>query len=154
MWSNQASRSTRKKSSDYDLDDLSPRPDDPFLSHRAPQNHSQPAFRRGTSPSPSQSSAFSDKASTTRSTSKNKKPRGVMFAGPPPPIFSTQVLQRDDRDRYSSSSPTSPLEFGVSSIAKVSTASYLTRGALQPEVEMTSASNKTRSGATYNTANG
>ena len=118
MWSNQASRSTRKKSSDYDLDDLSPRPDDPFLSHRAPQNHSQPAFRRGTSPSPSRSSAFSDKASTTRSTSKNKKPRGVMFAGPPPPIFSTQVLQRDDRDRYSSSSPTSPLEFGVSSIAQ------------------------------------
>ncbi|KAK3347951.1 hypothetical protein B0H65DRAFT_160595 [Neurospora tetraspora] len=116
MWSNQANRSVRKKSSEYDLDDLSPRPGDPFLSHRIPQNRSQPAFRRRTSPSPSRSSAFSDKASTTRSISKSKKSR-VLFAGPPPPIFSTQILQRDDKDRYSSS-PTSPLEFGVSSIAQ------------------------------------
>ncbi|KAK1781498.1 hypothetical protein QBC45DRAFT_58468 [Copromyces sp. CBS 386.78] len=116
MWPNQTSRSVRKKSSEYDLDELSPRPDDPFLSHRASQNHSQPAFRRRTSPSPSRSSAFSDKASTTRSTSKSKKSR-VLFAGPPPPIFSTQIIQREDKDRYSSA-PTSPLEFGVSSIAQ------------------------------------
>lgn len=117
MWSNQENRSVRKKSSEYHLDDLSPRPDDPFLSHRASQNHSQPAFRRRPSPSPSRSSAFSDKASTTRSTSNNKKSH-VMFAGPPPPIFSTQILQKNDKNRYSSSSPTSPLEFGVSSIAQ------------------------------------
>ncbi|KAK3947188.1 hypothetical protein QBC32DRAFT_96224 [Pseudoneurospora amorphoporcata] len=115
MWPNQTSRSVRKKSSEYDLDELSPRPDNPFLSHRASQNHSQPAFRRRTSPSPSRSSAFSDKASTTRSTSKSKKSR-VLFAGPPPPIFSTQIIQREVKDRYSST-PTSPLEFGVSTIA-------------------------------------
>ncbi|KAK3391469.1 hypothetical protein B0T20DRAFT_80245 [Sordaria brevicollis] len=116
MWPpNQASRSVRKKSSEYDLDELSPRPDDLFTSHRVPQNRNQSAFRRRASPSPSRSSAFSDKVSTTRSTSKSKKSR-VVFAGPPPPIFSTQVLQRNDKDGYSS--PTSPLEFGVSSIAQ------------------------------------
>ncbi|KAL0468206.1 hypothetical protein QR685DRAFT_334025 [Neurospora intermedia] len=113
MWSNQASRSVRK-SSDYDLEDFSPRPDDPFLNHDMPQNRNQPAFRRRTSPPPS-SSTFSDKASTTGSISKDKKSR-VLFAGPPPPIFSTQILQRDGKDRYST--PTSPLEFGVSSIAQ------------------------------------
>ncbi|KAK0725199.1 hypothetical protein B0H67DRAFT_123978 [Lasiosphaeris hirsuta] len=95
---NQPNPSIRKKPSEYDMSELSPRPDDAFLSPKA-----MPA-RKPSSPSPRSpalSAGFSDQASHAGSASK-LKPR-VLFAGPPPPIADSRILYRDEEENHSTS---------------------------------------------------
>ncbi|KAL2194985.1 pyruvate kinase [Corynascus similis CBS 632.67] len=97
---NRRSPSIRKKPSEYDLSDLSPRSDDGFLSS-LPENDrgNTHSFRENSSPS----SRHSDRA-TDRASSKTKLKPPPLFAGPPPPIATSQVLYRDEEDRDTSAS--------------------------------------------------
>ncbi|KAK1757155.1 hypothetical protein QBC47DRAFT_175822 [Echria macrotheca] len=85
------SSAIRKKPSEYDLAELSPRPDEGIQ----PDRRFSAYDRRSDSPS----AAFSDKASTAGSDSKNKGRQRVLFAGPPPPIATSRILYRDEEDR-------------------------------------------------------
>lgn len=83
-----------QKTSDYDLDELSPRPSDAFLSPDLPPTTYQYHHKSSDSyrmPSPS---------SSTRSNSKTRmKPDGkFLFAGPPPPIAQSRILYNDEED--------------------------------------------------------
>ncbi|KAM7207936.1 hypothetical protein V8F20_001730 [Naviculisporaceae sp. PSN 640] len=96
---NQSTPSIRKKPSEYDLSDLSPRPEDQLL---APDpRKSLSSFYDPRSPSPN--APFSDDASMPGSMSKTK-PR-PLFAGPPPPIATSRVLYRDEEDDNVSRTP-------------------------------------------------
>ncbi|KAK0625514.1 hypothetical protein B0T17DRAFT_461663, partial [Bombardia bombarda] len=92
----------RRKPSEYNMSDLSPRSEEALLV-------SPSSGRR----SPSPSAGFSDKASTAGSASKTK-PR-VLFTGPPPPIAASRLLYRDEEDRNTSHPQRS---FDASSIAR------------------------------------
>ena len=105
------SSTIRKKPSEYDLSDLSPRPDDDLLSPRPfPERNQSSSERLSSSPS----LAFSDKASTASSATKNK--HQVLFAGPPPPIATSRVLYRDEEDQIQHNS--APRKLEVASIAR------------------------------------
>ncbi|KAK0649284.1 hypothetical protein B0T16DRAFT_327336 [Cercophora newfieldiana] len=90
------SGSVRKKPSEYDLSELSPRPEN--VSPRPFQDRKLPAIHRDSSPS----IAYSDQASTVGSASKTR-PR-PLFDGPPPPIAASRMIYRDEEDRGSYSS--------------------------------------------------
>src|SRR5512140_2672358 len=85
------SSAMRIKPSEYDLAELSPRPDEGIQ----PDRRASASDRLSTSPS----AASSDKASTAGSDSKNKGRQRVLFAGPPPPIATSRLLYRDEEDR-------------------------------------------------------
>ncbi|KAK4032916.1 pyruvate kinase [Parachaetomium inaequale] len=102
---NRTSPPIRKKPSEYDLADLSPRPDDGLLS--SPMDGRKSSYSPRRSPSPP--ARFSDNASNTGS-SKSKPRQHVLFAGPPPPIAVSQVLYRDEEDRDTSPAPPRHLE--------------------------------------------
>ncbi|KAM7190099.1 hypothetical protein V8F33_009686 [Rhypophila sp. PSN 637] len=89
---NYSSPPIRKKASEYDLSDLSPRPENRLLVSD-PQNHLPYDYD---SRSQSPTVPFADDASTPGSISKNK-PR-PLFTGPPPPIATSRLLYRDEED--------------------------------------------------------
>ncbi|KAK4107743.1 hypothetical protein N656DRAFT_719453 [Canariomyces notabilis] len=93
---NTTNPSIRKKPSEYDLTELSPRFDD---GHTAPEpmNSLKPARFGRRSPSPP--ARFSDEASNAGSASKSRPNTRVLFAGPPPPIATSRLLYRDEEDR-------------------------------------------------------
>jgi len=90
------SGSVRRKPSEYDLSELSPRPDNVYPREFPGRRPS--SSRRDSSPS----ATYSDKASTAGSSSKMKPPR-ALFDGPPPPIAASRMIYRDeeDKDTYS-----------------------------------------------------
>ncbi len=90
----------RSKPSEYDLADLSPRPEDALLSPESEQESANSVFISGpprTLRMQSPPADLGDGDSTSGSTSK-MKPR-VLFAGPPPPIAKSTLLYRDEEDR-------------------------------------------------------
>lgn len=115
----------RKKPSEYDLADLSPRPDDALPS-------SDPVKGRRTSysprRSPSPSARFSDRVSN--GASKPRPKQRILFAGPPPPIATSQMLYRDEEDRDTSASSTRHL--GVSTFAQNINSVLFDRGSSSP----------------------
>lgn len=89
--------SVHKKPSEYDLSELSPRPDDasPYPQH-LPSSSLVSEYRTSTAPS----AAYSDRSrSMSGSPSKTRASR-VMFAGPPPPIAASRVLYRDEEENH------------------------------------------------------
>ena len=109
---NRSSPPIRKKPSEYALSDLSPHPDDGLLSS-SPDNDRKAFYSPRRSPSPS--FRYSDKVSDTGS-SKPKPKQQVLFAGPPPPIATSQMFYRDEEDR--DSSPTAPQHLQGSFLAR------------------------------------
>lgn len=101
----------RSQPSEYDLDDLSPRPDETFLSpdfhdpnSPLPQNTKAASNRKPTGalnrrPSNSSSGGSSSKARRFAPSYQER----VLFNGPPPPIAVSRVLYRDEEQRYSGS---------------------------------------------------
>jgi len=85
----------RKKPSEYDLSDLSPRPEDRLLVEE-PQK--SPSFYDPRSSSPL--APFSDNVSAP----SKARPR-ALFAGPPPPIAASRIIYRDEEDKDASRSP-------------------------------------------------
>ncbi|KAK0611402.1 hypothetical protein B0T14DRAFT_530312 [Immersiella caudata] len=83
----------RKKPSEYDLSELSPRPEN--ASPRVFPALNPSTSRRDSSPSV----AYSDRASTTGSASKTRQRH--LFDGPPPPITASRMIYRDEEDRDS-----------------------------------------------------
>ncbi|KAK4154001.1 hypothetical protein C8A00DRAFT_33255 [Chaetomidium leptoderma] len=92
----------RKKPSEYDLSDLSPRSDHAILSPE-PMNDHKARYSPRRSPSPP--ARYSDRASHAGSASKSRPPQRILFAGPPPPIAASQMFYRDEEDRDTSPSP-------------------------------------------------
>lgn len=97
---NPPNHSIRKQPSEYDLSDLSPRPDDALLPLKPPLRDRMSHRPR----SSSSSLRYNDKASAAGSDSK-MKPR-ALFAGPPPPIATSTLLYRDEEDRNTGRRPT------------------------------------------------
>jgi hypothetical protein len=93
---NTTNPSIRKKPSEYDLAELSPRFDDGHTSPE-PMNSLKPVRFGRRSPSPP--ARFSDEASNAGSASKSRPNTRVLFAGPPPPIATSRLLYRDEEDR-------------------------------------------------------
>ncbi|KAK4130602.1 hypothetical protein BT67DRAFT_490028 [Trichocladium antarcticum] len=91
------SASVRKKPSEYDLSDLSPRPENCLLSSEPTKARKSPSPGRRRSSSPS--SAFNDRLSSTGWGSKSKPNPQPLFAGPPPPIATSRILYRDEEDK-------------------------------------------------------
>jgi pyruvate kinase len=104
---NRTSPPIRKKPSEYDMSDLSPRPADALLSTEL-ANGREATYSPRRSPSPT--IRYSDRASNAGSASKSKPKQRVLFAGPPPPIAASQMLYRDEEDRDTSLSPPRGLE--------------------------------------------
>src|ERR1041384_4894185 len=76
-----------RKPEDYDLDDLSPRPEDGLLSPRPPDGEN---MRIAAPQNPTARPAWlGAESSEFRDTSRKPK---VMFAGPPPPIAKSMML--------------------------------------------------------------
>ncbi|KAK0671523.1 hypothetical protein QBC41DRAFT_54710 [Cercophora samala] len=90
---NPLSPTIRKKPSEYDMDDLSPRPEDNLLSSDGSQ------YRRQSSPPIDYST--SDRASSVGSASKSKPNAPILFHGPPPPIATSRILYRDEEEPQS-----------------------------------------------------
>lgn len=102
----------RHQPSEYDLDDLSLRPDDTFISSDfhdpnspLPQTTRSVSNRKPTGalnrrPSNSSSGGSSSKARRFAPS----HPERLVFSGPPPPIAVSRVLYRDEEQRYNSSS--------------------------------------------------
>ncbi|KAH8170448.1 autophagy Atg28p [Sarocladium implicatum] len=83
--------------SEYDLDELEPRPDDRLLQQTHPREHlrTRDNYKDGRHYSPE---PWNDRASSVGSASKLKaRPPRAMFAGPPPPIALSTVLQNNQR---------------------------------------------------------
>ncbi|KAK4447815.1 hypothetical protein QBC34DRAFT_408932 [Podospora aff. communis PSN243] len=87
------SGAVRKKPSEYDLSELSPRPENVYP--RAFPSRNPSSSRRDSSPSVAQS----DRASNAGSASKTRQ--RPMFDGPPPPITASRMIYRDEEDRDS-----------------------------------------------------
>ncbi|KAK4177795.1 hypothetical protein QBC36DRAFT_125106 [Triangularia setosa] len=87
---NPSSPTIRKKASEYDMDDLSPRLEDALLT-------SQTSRRRRQS-SPPIDYSTSDRASSAGSASKSKPNATILFHGPPPPIATSRILYRDEEE--------------------------------------------------------
>ncbi|KAK1830104.1 hypothetical protein QBC39DRAFT_392097 [Podospora conica] len=93
LHNNPTTSSVRKKPSEYDLSDLSPRPHDasPYTQH-LPNTNPSSEYRTST--------AYSDRSrSMSGSPSKTRSSR-VMFAGPPPPIAASRILYRDEEEMH------------------------------------------------------
>lgn len=105
--------SMRKKPSEYDLSEVSPRRDHALLSSEPMDGRNMAPFDRR---SPSPTARYSDEASNTGSASRSKPNQRVLFAGPPPPIAVSRVLYRDEEDRGAPS--TSPRGLNASSLAR------------------------------------
>ncbi|KAJ9144015.1 Autophagy-related protein 28 [Coniochaeta hoffmannii] len=90
---NTSSPPPRRQPSEYDLSDLSPRPDDALLPSRASHGRRRSSSDRQSS---SPSARYSDYASSAGSESKNKS--RILFAGPPPPIATSAFLYRDEEE--------------------------------------------------------
>lgn len=101
----------RNQYSEYDLDELSPQPDETMLSSDfhdpnfpQPQSAKASSNRKPTGainrrPSNSSSGGSSSKARRFAPSYHER----VLFSGPPPPIAVSRVLYRDEEQRYSSS---------------------------------------------------
>ncbi|KAK4641789.1 hypothetical protein QC761_503940 [Podospora bellae-mahoneyi] len=90
---NPISPTIRKKPSEHDMDDLSPRPDDSLLPSEGSRHRRQI--------SPSLDHSTSDRASSVGSASKSKPNAPVLFHGPPPPIATSRILYRDEEEPQS-----------------------------------------------------
>lgn len=101
--------SLRSRASEYDLDELSPHPDDGVLSPDFHDPNSPIATNVNTKPSnrkptgalnrrPSNSSSSAASASKIRS--HHLHGEGVLFSGPPPPIAASRILYRDEEQRH------------------------------------------------------
>ncbi|KAK3317679.1 hypothetical protein B0T19DRAFT_295863 [Cercophora scortea] len=90
---NSSSPPIHRKTSEYDMSDLSPRPEESLLSPSPPRNHK--AYTPGRRSSSPPSAPYSDNASSTAGSASKSKPR-VLFAGPPPPIATSRMLYRDE----------------------------------------------------------
>ncbi|KAL2202946.1 hypothetical protein CC79DRAFT_1325734 [Sarocladium strictum] len=91
--------------SEYDLDELDPRPDDRLLSYSPPRDRFQsPVLGKGPrsiSPGPSE-----EAVSSIGSNSKLKfRSPHAMFTGPPPPIAASLLLGNSQRDRKQRAEP-------------------------------------------------
>jgi len=99
---NRPNQPLRNKRSEYDLDDLSPRPDDGLLA-QDPDPDPEPIHRSSfASRMQSPPSDFSDRNSARGSPSQKHR---VLFAGPPPPIAKSILLYRDEEDHRGTPSP-------------------------------------------------
>ncbi|KAB5578153.1 hypothetical protein GE09DRAFT_542041 [Coniochaeta sp. 2T2.1] len=100
---NPSSPPLRRQLSEYDMSDLSPRPESVGLLSSDPSRPSyrSPSGRR----SPSSSARYSDHASSAGSDSKTKTASRFLFTGPPPPIAVSTHLYRDEEDSITSRSP-------------------------------------------------
>ena len=116
----------RKKPSEYDLADLSPRPDDALLSSDPVKGHIPYSPRR----SPSPSSRASDRTRSTRSPSKPQPKQRILFAGPPPPIATSQMFYRDEEDQDTSHAV--PRHLDASSFARNINSVLFDRGTASP----------------------
>ncbi|KAK4194951.1 hypothetical protein QBC40DRAFT_26217 [Triangularia verruculosa] len=87
---NPISPTIRKKPSEYDMSDLSPRPEDALLTTESS------VHRRQSSPPIDYST--SDRASSVGSASKSKPIAPILFHGPPPPIATSRILYRDEEE--------------------------------------------------------
>ncbi|KAK3902642.1 hypothetical protein C8A05DRAFT_33649 [Staphylotrichum tortipilum] len=116
----------RKKPSEYDLADLSPRPDETLLSSDPVKGRAPYSPRR----SPSPSARASDRARSTRSPSKSQPKQRILFAGPPPPIATSQMLYRDEEDHDTSHA--APRHLDTSSFARNINSVLFDRGATSP----------------------
>lgn len=78
--------------SEYDLDELEPRPDDGLLQHKSFRDHdgSPPGSRR----SQRRAAELDDQRSSSVGSASKYKPR-ALFSGPPPPIAASVVLPND-----------------------------------------------------------
>ncbi|KAK3689448.1 hypothetical protein B0T22DRAFT_427751 [Podospora appendiculata] len=92
---NPASPPVHRKTSEYDMSDLSPRPEESLLSPSPPRTHK--AYSPGHRSSSPPSAPYSDDASSTAGSASKSKPR-VLFAGPPPPIAVSRMLYRDEEE--------------------------------------------------------
>ncbi|KAF6823663.1 autophagy-related protein 28 [Colletotrichum plurivorum] len=89
--------SNGRRATDYDLDNLSPRPDDVLLPESPPTTAFMSAIR-----APSPADPWDDgPLSPAGSVSKLKPDPKPMFAGPPPPIAASVVLQPASQGRRS-----------------------------------------------------
>lgn len=84
-----------RSSSEYNLDELDPSPDDALLREDVPQTRMSRAAPTGGARQPPSPESWKDRASSVGSVSK-LKPR-PMFAGPPPPIAASMVLPGSSR---------------------------------------------------------
>ncbi|KAL2024941.1 hypothetical protein VTK56DRAFT_3640 [Thermocarpiscus australiensis] len=113
----------RKKPSEYDLSELSPRPDDQLLAPETMNSRKRPPYG---SRSPSPSTGFSDRSSNPGSASKSKSNARILFAGPPPPIATSRVLYRDEEEKDTSAF--SNRNLGSSSLARSISSVLFDRG--------------------------
>ncbi|KAK3313054.1 hypothetical protein B0H66DRAFT_484852 [Apodospora peruviana] len=101
----------RKKPNEYDLSDLSPRPEHGLLSSELQRNRKSSFGHRSSSPT----TPFSDRDSTSGSASKLRHEH-VLFAGPPPPIVASRIIYRDEEDNRGS--PRTPRGLETSSLVR------------------------------------
>lgn len=94
---NPTTASVRKKPSEYDLSELSPRPDDasPYP-QRLPSSSLMSEYRTSTAPS----AAYSDRSRSMSGSPCKTRASRVMFAGPPPPIAASRILYRDEEENH------------------------------------------------------
>lgn len=103
--------SLRNQPSEYDLDDLSPRPDDDLLSSEFHDPNYPPTQTTKMTSNRKPTGAMNRRPSNSSSGGSSSKARRftpsyherVLFNGPPPPIATSRVLYRDEEQRYSSS---------------------------------------------------
>lgn len=107
----------RKKASEYDLSELSPRPsarpEDGLLSPETWRNRKSSSERRSSSPS---TSALSSRTSNAGSVSKTRPPNRILFNGPPPPIAASRMLYRDEEETEPSRLDASTIARGIGSM--------------------------------------
>ncbi|KAK4464355.1 hypothetical protein QBC42DRAFT_263578 [Cladorrhinum samala] len=107
----------RKKTSEYDLSELSPRPsprpEDELLSPETWRNRKASSERRSSSPS---TSALSSRTSNAGSFSKTKPPSRILFNGPPPPIAASRMIYRDEEEVEPSRLDASTIARGIGSM--------------------------------------
>ncbi|PNY18347.1 Uncharacterized protein TCAP_07538 [Tolypocladium capitatum] len=85
-------RSPKRSPSEYQLDQLEPRPDDAAsLDHDLPRPRLRRLVALGTSPRDMSPGSWNEKASSAGSSSKLRHPP-PMFPGPPPPIAASMVM--------------------------------------------------------------
>ncbi|KUI70093.1 hypothetical protein VM1G_05708 [Cytospora mali] len=92
----------RSNHSEYDLDDLSPRPEDALIS---PEFHDPDSQTTMSHSNRKPTGILNRRPSNSSAGSKHSKIRkersdGVMFAGPPPPIAMSRVFYRDAQEQY------------------------------------------------------
>ncbi|KAK4166837.1 hypothetical protein QBC43DRAFT_231436 [Cladorrhinum sp. PSN259] len=113
---NPTSPPIRKKPSEYDLSDLSPRGSpqakDGPLSPTTWRNRKASSERRSSSPT----SVQTGRTSNTGSSSKTKPNNRILFNGPPPPIATSRMLYRDEEETESRALDASTIARGIGSM--------------------------------------